>query len=223
MSYMFHVSPYLVRPARFQNTFHQRGISVAFQHPVVCNCRFPLVGVRREHVHAQTVLGVTYYVAFYAPLVLNEVAPHQRVVAAVRRFVKELYSERRLCVGCLCRHKQSAGIFINAVNKSYGGVVRVVVGVVTQVPCYSVHQCAVIVAASRMHHHSSGFVDNHQLVVLIDYVQGDVLRLNGIVIVRTVKHQRHHVVGTHLVVALNRAVVNMYETGVGSLLYAVSA
>ena len=39
---------------------------------------------------------------------------------------------------------------------------------------------------------------------------------------RTVEHERHHVAGAHLVVALHGAVVDVYEAGIGRLLYAVA-
>ena len=47
-------------------------------------------------------------------------------------------------------------------------IVRVVFGIVFQMPCYGVDQRAVVVSASRMHYQSGRFVDYHQIVVLID-------------------------------------------------------
>ena len=74
-----------------------------------------------------------------------------------------------------------------------------------------------------MNHHSRRFVDNHQLVVLVYDVEWYVFRLNDVVVSRSVHHQRHHVERPHLVVALHRSFVHVYESSFGGFLYAVSA
>ena len=89
-------------------------------------------------------------------------------------------------------------------------------------PGYGVDQCAVEVAHSWVYHQSSRFVDDHQLVILVDHVQWDVLWFYCRIIVRTVQHQGDDVAWTYLVVALDRRTVNLYESCVGSLLDAVA-
>ena len=90
-------------------------------------------------------------------------------------------------------------------------------------PGDGVDQSAVEVAASGMHHHACRFVDDHQLVVLIDHVEWNLLWLDGGVEMGTVEHQRDDVARSHLVVALHRFLVYMHKTGIGCLLDAVSA
>ena len=74
-----------------------------------------------------------------------------------------------------------------------------------------------------MYNHAGRFVDDHELVVLVDNVEWDVFRLNGVVVARTVHHQRHHVERPYLVVALHRAVVHVDEARFGRFLYPVAA
>ena len=64
-----------------------------------------------------------------------------------------------------------------------------------------------------MHHHAGGLVDDHQVVILVDYVQGNVLGLDGVVVVGAVEHQRHHIPGLDAVTALDGNVVYVYEAG----------
>ena len=74
-----------------------------------------------------------------------------------------------------------------------------------------------------MHDKPCRLVHHHEVGVLIHHVERNVLRLYRGIMARTVEHERHHIAGTHFVVALHGAVVHMHETGVGGLLYAVAA
>ena len=90
-------------------------------------------------------------------------------------------------------------------------------------PGQGVHQCPGEVAASGMHHQTCRFVHDQQVIVLVDYVQGDVLRNDFPVALRTVEHQGDDIVGLDLVVALYGPSVHLYESSLGSLLDAVAA
>ena len=89
-------------------------------------------------------------------------------------------------------------------------------------PCDGVDQRAVEIADSRMDNHPGRLVDDHQLVVFIDHVEGDVLGFNGCIVVRTVKHQRDDISRAHLIVALDGLSVDLYEAGVCRFLDAVA-
>ena len=168
------------------------------------------------------VFGVTPYVALYAAGVFGEVAPDQCLVGTVRVVIEELCAQLRLSFRCLGYNEQSAGVFVDAVHQSDAGVVGVVRWKIAQVPSYGVYQCAVEVAYAWVYHQSCRFVDDHQLVVLIDNVEGDVFRFYGGVVVRTVQHQGDNVAGTNLIVTLDRVAVDLYKSGIGSFLYAVA-
>ena len=136
--------------------------------------------------------------------------------------VEELLAQARLSLGCLGYHQQSAGVLVYAVHQSYLRVVGIVCGQMAQVPCDGMYQRTVEIAAARMYHHACGFVDDHQVVVFVAYVEWNILRHDGRIVVRAVEHQCHHIAGTHLIVALHRTLVDMNKTCVGRLLYAVA-
>ena len=89
-------------------------------------------------------------------------------------------------------------------------------------PRNGVDQRAVKVAHSRMYHQSCRFVDDHQLVVLINHVEGNILGFDGCIVVWPVEHQRDDIARAHLIVAFHRLAVDMYESGVGSFLNTVA-
>ena len=73
-----------------------------------------------------------------------------------------------------------------------------------------------------MHHHACRFINDHQLIILINHIQWNILRLYCRVIVWPVQHQRDDIASSHLVIALHRPVVDMHETGICRLLDAVA-
>ena len=89
-------------------------------------------------------------------------------------------------------------------------------------PCYGVYQGAVKVAHSRVNHEACRLVDDHQLIVFVYHVQGDVLWLDGRIVVRAVEHQCHHIARAHLIITLNRFPVDVNEPCISSFLDAVA-
>ena len=89
-------------------------------------------------------------------------------------------------------------------------------------PCYGVDQRTVVVSASRMHYQSGRFVDYHQIVVLIDYIQWNIFGNDIIIITWTVHHHRQHVARLYFITAFHRFAVRHDKTGVGSLLNTVA-
>ena len=73
-----------------------------------------------------------------------------------------------------------------------------------------------------MHHHPCRFVYHHQLVVLVAHIQGDILRLNGSIEMRTVEHQGDDIACAYLIITLDGTVVHKQEACVGSLLNTVA-
>lgn len=72
-----------------------------------------------------------------------------------------------------------------------------------------------------MHHQTGLFVDDHQIVVLIHNVDGNILRLNSHLFFGAVEHHLYHVARFHPIVALDRT-VDPYALGFGSFLNAVA-
>ena len=128
-----------------------------------------------------------------------------------------------LCLCGLCHNQQSAGVLVYAVNQAHGGVVGVISGKVPQMPSDGVDQRAAVVAASGVYHQACRLVDDHQLVVFINNVQGNVFGDDFPVALWTVKHKGDDITGLDLVVALYGVSVGADAAGFGSLLYAVAA
>ena len=137
--------------------------------------------------------------------------------------VEELQPQSRLRLGRLCHHQQSARVLVDTVYQSHFGVIGVKSLVVFQVPGDGVDERAVKVAYPRVHHQSGGLVHHHQVGILVHHGQRYVFGLDSGVVAGPVEHQRHHVSGSHPVVALHRFVVYVYKSGVGGLLDAVAA
>ena len=207
----------------FKYTLHKRHIAETLQHTIVGNCRFPYSRIRRKDCHTEPVFRIPSYISFYASLVFLEVSPYKGIITAVCCLVEELHSQFCLCQWCLCHYKQSTGVFVYTMYESYFRIIGIIVWYIFKMPSHSVYQCAMIVAASRMHHHPCWFVYNHQFGVFVDDVKRNIFRLYATVVLRTVEHKGYHVEGTHLIVALYRFLVYMYKARIGSSLYTVSA
>ena len=145
---------------------------------------------------------------------------------------KELLAQIGLCLRVFSYHEQSAGVFVYAMHQSH--LRRIGVKLLApslgfqrrvfmqHVPCYGIDQCAIEIACSRVHHHSSLFVYHHQHLVFIHYVERDVLRVYRGIVLGLVQHQRHHIARSHLIVALYGLIVYVYVSSLRSLLYAVA-
>ena len=101
-------------------------------------------------------------------------------------------------------------------------IVRVISRQVTQIPCNGINQCSVEIAATRMYHHSRWFVDDHQLVILVDYLQRDILRLYRRIIMGTVEHQGDNITRTDLIITLDGLTIDLNKTCIRRLLDAVA-
>ena len=90
-------------------------------------------------------------------------------------------------------------------------------------PSNGIDEGAVEITAPRMHNHAGRLVDHHQLVILIDNLQRDILRFDGGVIMRAVEHQSNHIARAYLIITLYRISIHMNETRIGGFLDSVTA
>jgi len=220
---VLHVGTYLVRASGLQDALHERGVAKALQHLVVCDSRFADTRLRVEDLHAQPVFGVAPDVALDAALVFDEVSPDECVVGAVRRLVEKLLAQCRLGLRCLGHHEQTTRVFVDTVHQSHFRIVGVEGGHIAHVPGYGVDQRAREVAGSRMHHHTGRFVDHHQIIVLVDNVQRDVLRDDAGVVLGMVEHECDDIARPYLVIAFDGFASHADVSCVGCCLYAVAA
>jgi len=219
----FHVCTYLMGAPGLEHTLHQGDISEPLEHVIMGHRRLADFRPGVEHLHAQPVFGVSPDVAFHPAVVLNDIAPHQCVIRAVRGLVEKLLAQGRLGIGRLGHDEQSAGVLVDAVHQSHLGIIRVKGLQVSQVPRHGIDERAVEIAGTGMHHHARGLVHHHQRVVFIDDVEGYFLGQHRRLVLGAVEHERDHVCRPHLVVALHRFAVDKDAPRVGRRLYAVSA
>lgn len=106
--------------------------------------------------------------------------------------------------------------------QSYARVIRVVVGVVAQMPGNGVDERSRVVATSRMHYQSGWFVNNEQFAVFIDNIERDVFRLNLVLIAGTVEQECDDVAWFYAIIALDGLTVDVDESSACCQLDAVS-
>jgi len=218
---VLHVDTYLMRTPCLEDTLHEGDVAYALQNAVVGDGVLAYRGVS-EDGHLQAIVRVAGYLATYGASVVLQGAPHEGVVVALGGLVEELHAERGLGVGGLGHHEQSRGVLVDAVHEAYAGVVGVVVGIVAQMPGDGIDERAAIVAAAGVYDHTSRFVDDHEIVVFVYDVEGDVFGGDVILVTRAVHHHGDDVAGFHAVVALHGPAVHMDEACLSRLLYAVT-
>ena len=84
VAYILHMNTNLVCSARFESALHQCYIAVATQNLVVRNCVLTLRAIGKD-IHLVAILRVATYVSRNSALVICQVAPHKRNIAALRR------------------------------------------------------------------------------------------------------------------------------------------
>ena len=141
----------------------------------------------------------------------------------MRRLVEELSAQSRLRIRRLRNDKQSARVLVNSVYQPHFRIVRIESRHILQMPGYGIDQRTVEIACTGMDDKPCRLVDDHQHVVFVDNIQRYVLGFYGIVVLRTVEHQRDDILRAHLVAALHRCTVHMDKSGIGRLLNAVAA
>ena len=175
-----------------------------------------------EDGHLHTVLRMAGYVALNFSRVLQKISPDEGVILALRCLVEELESQVCLGIRSLGHNEQSRRIFIYAMNQSHLRVIRVVLGIIPQMPSYGIHQCAMIVAASGMHHQPCRFVDDHQVFIFIHDIKRYILGDDVVIISRTIHHHGNDLARLYLITTLHRFAVGHYIPHVGSPLNTVT-
>ena len=220
---MLHVSTYLMGATCLKQAFHERGIAVAFDDPIMGNCVLSDATVGRKDFHAQAILGVAGNVSLDSPSVLYKISPHQGIVTAVSSLVEKLFSEGRLGCCCLSNDKESAGIFVNTVHQSHLGVVGIEAFQVSQMPRHSIDKRPREVTGTGMYNHSGRLIDDHEHVIFVDNFKRNVFGNDARIVLGSVEHERNHIAGAHLIVALYGLVVHMNEARISCLLNAIAA
>ena len=119
--------------------------------------------------------------------------------------------------------EQSGRVFVDTVHESQAGVVGVVIRQVAEVVGQGVDQRAGVVAVSRMDNKTRRLIDHQQVLVLINDIEGNILRDDFEGVPRTRHDDRDHVARLHPVVVLYRHPVHSHVACIGSQLDAVAA
>ena len=102
---------------------------------------------------------------------------HNRFIAAIRRMRRNLSCQALMC-GVIFRHnEQTAGILINTMHNARSMFTVNARKTVTTVVHQCIYQRAVPVAGRRMHNHAAWLVDHHNICILINNIQRNILRL----------------------------------------------
>ena len=167
------MNTYLVSSSRFEPEPH---ICIAAELPEHAVMRHGIAAVFSCYAHFLAVGLVPADRSVDSALGLLEAPAGYRLVLACEAV--SLYLLREVQVRCviLRNDEQSAGILVDAVdypgtdNAVYAG--KAVAAVVEQ----SINKSPVVVAVCRVDYHALWLVDNEQVIVLVDYIEGDILR-----------------------------------------------
>ena len=217
---VLHVHTDLVGTARFENTFHKRHITQTFQYPIMSNGILALVIGKNGHLH--TVFRITAHVTDNCTFVLFYISPDEGAVTAFGSLIEKLKTEIGLGVRRLGNHQQAGCIFVDTMHKPHMRVVGIIIGNIFHMPGDGIDKRAVIVPVSGVHHQPCRFVDNHQVLVFIHDIKGNIFGDNLIFIAGAVHHDRYHIQRLHFVAAFDRLVIGHYKSGIGSFLYTVT-
>ena len=217
-----HMGAYLMGTSGFKNTLNKRHIPKAFQDTIVGDGGFSDFGVFWEHTHLQSVVGIAGDITANGTFILCEVYPYDGIIFPARGLVEKLQAELCLCTGRLGNNQKAARILVYAMYESHGGIVWVIVMIVTQMPRQRIDKRTRVVPASGMHDKSCWLVDHKQVFIFINDVNGNVFCLYVALIARTIKLQSNDVTWLYAIVAFLRPPVHMDKACTCRLLDAVA-
>ena len=211
---------YLVRAARLQTAFHHGYEAVALKNLPVRHGPFSLFGIV-IYAEAKAVVGIPADGPFNGTLVLCDVTPNNRCIYPVYAVYEELVRQIELCRRVLGNDQKAAGILVYAVHQdAHPFIFRIRSLGYPKVECKGVYKRTAVVAVTGVDHHSGGLVYDHEVIVLIYNVKGNVFRedLQPAALIR--HHELYHVLRTDYVIGLCRDIVNQHVPGLNGLLHA---
>lgn len=129
--------------------------------------------------HALSVRRMAAYGRVHRAAVLPEIAPDNGLIFAVKAVVGELSGQALVSKVVFCYDQKPGGVLVNTVDNT-GALLPADTGErIPAVPQQGVHQCTVRMAGGGVDHHTPGFVDHHQIPILIDNIQRNVLGNQG--------------------------------------------
>lgn len=218
---MFHVHADLMCTACFQNAFRHGNISQFLYHAVIGGSVFPF-GAVGEHRHLQPVLRIPADITFDSAVFRRGNSPHYGHIFASGCFLEKLFAEKCLGIRILGHNQKSGCVFVYAVYESQAGIVNIVIGIVSKMPCECVDKGAAVISMSGMHNETWLLIDNEYVFILINYIQGDILWYNLEVVSGAVHDHTDHIEGLYPIIAFYRLAVYENASRFGGLLYTVA-
>ena len=207
MSDVLHVNTDLVRPPRFQLAFHQGHRSQALQHAVMRHGVFAFAAILKHLLNATIAEGSTHMARDGA--ILADVSPNQRPVTAIHCALKKLLAQVGQRPFRLAQHHEASGVLVQAVHQPWPRLGLIgKAGHVLEVMQDAIHQRTRVIPMAGVHHQIHRLVEHQQVVVLIEDVQIHGLRKQFKLIHRLRQLHRDHILGLHLVVALDRLAID---------------
>ena len=121
----------------------------------------------------------------------------------------ELSGQLQLRLVILCHHQQARGVLVYPVDQhSHSLILSVRTLGYAKVEGQGIHKRTAEMAVTRMDHHSGRLVNDQHVIVLVDYVQRDVLRKYFQAPSLIGHHEGHHIAGTYNIVGLDDLVVH---------------
>ena len=171
-----HVHADLVRPARFQAAFHHGDEAVALQDLPVGDGPLAFLRIVID-AEAQPVVRVPSDGAGNGPLIFRQVAPNHGRIDPVDGMDEELVGQVRLG-GRILRHDQeTARVLVDAVHQHPHPFVALLRSLGNpQIVGQGIDKRSVVIPVPGVDDHPGRFVHDQHVLVLIDDVQGNVLR-----------------------------------------------
>ena len=209
---MLHVHSNLVGSACFEPAVDQRNVTQRLDHRIMRQGMFALASVCKNGIMLP-IFGVAANVSLNAALRRVWSSPNQSQIPAAAAAFKELPSQMGHGLFGFCNDHYSAGVFVEPVNqaRAFGRLT----GQLTKMVQQGIDQGARMVADSWVYHHSRSLVDDHQVCIFIQYVQGQVFGLQLARKGRGWKRQGDDVAGLDAVVAFNGLFIGEQECGFG--------
>ena len=193
-------------PARLQAAFHHSHIAIAFKHTVMRDCMLALVPIR-IYLEAETVIRVAAYIAGDGPLVLLDIAPDHCDILSLDSMAEELPCQIELGIIILRHHQKSGSIHIDPVHQHTHPVILCIRTLGNaQMEGESIDKSPLEMAVPRVDHHTGRLVDHQKVIILIDYVERDILRQHLETPPFVWHHKADDITGTHYHIGLGNLV-----------------
>ena len=183
MTQICQMHPNLVGAPGFQPTTQVGKTVVPSQHLIMGDCLLGSynVSVRLDavgaHCHLFAVLKTASDGQVDDAFLLLDLSVDHRFIKAVHRVLLNLAAEPKVAFIILRTDQQTAGILVDAMNDSLTFDSIAACQFSTAVVQQRIDQCPLAVAGSGMDHHVLGLIHHQQMLVLIDNLQGNLLRL----------------------------------------------